>query len=327
MSHKGSEDDDLVWQIGDDTQGRSRPVAEQHVRGRSRLNANIVLIGIGLAVLALAAFWAYRWSAAQSAQATLREHITAEDQAARARDAEALLARADGADPTLTAWLQALAGSGLAAPTPDLGLAPLATAPELSFIALGDLSQVQVIRSYSDAEGAVYRYGFDQFYARRADGWQRVAPAAGYWGTVETFWGSRIAIAYTEPDRDLVVDDVGPHIERILVRLCSTEPCVAAAFPIRISLDATYSPEYVVEGGWRDGRFLSPRIAGMPADGPTRERYRRHLAGWAYLQAASGMYLDASGTPDTARLTLVGVCLGALPGERDLQACLNAGIR
>jgi len=327
MSHKGSEDDDLVWQIGDAEPGRSRPVAEQHVRGRSRLNANIVLIGVGLAVLALAAFWVYRWSTAQNAQAALREHITAEDQAARARDAEALLARAASADPALSAWLQTLAGAGLAAPTPDLGLTPTASDPELSFVTLGDVAQVQVIRTYRDADGVAYRYGYDQFYERRANGWQRMPAPDTYWGTPDTFWGSRVAIVYAGPDRDLVVDDVGPHIERVLVRLCSSLSCVAEVFPIRISLDVAYPPEYVLEGGWREGRFLSPRIAGMPVDGPTLERYRQNLTGWAYLQAASRMFLDETGAPDVDRLTLVGVCIGALPGERDLQACLDAGIR
>ncbi len=327
-SDKNNDDDDLVWQIGSDVDSARPSTTVQHVHGRSNRSFVGIVIGAAVLVVALIGFWVYRLVTAQTAQAEIRSVLQAEEQAARDRDAEAALALTVADDPDWSAWVRALAEAGLAAPAPDPGLTATDAALETTFVSLEDTTaHVRVIRTYADAQGDRFRYGFDQFYARDGTGWRRTPPSSEFWGATETFWGSRLAITFAEPDRDLVLKDLGPDIEKTLVYWCSSQPCPAEAFPIIVTLEPAYPAKYVTDGGIASGHWLSPRLAGVPVDTVSRDRYRLGLSGWIYSGVAAQTYLDASGQPDYRKIELVGVCVGAIPGARDLKACLEAGVR
>lgn len=323
-----NDDDDLIWQIGNSEPTRSTATVEQHVKARISLNLTAILIGCAGIVVALIAFWVFRWWSAQNAQAELRAVIVAEEQAARERNPSALAALSAADDAAWVDWQRALAEVGLSAPLPDPGLRASAETPEIVFVSLdGQRAHIRATRAYVASDGATFRYGADQFYQRSDGAWRRVPPSTTYWGTRETFWGSRIGIDYPAADADLIAKEVGPYIESILVRLCSTQPCPPERFPIRITLEQGYPADSVDASGLTPGRFLSPHFAGAPADARTLDWYRNGLARWVYAGFADQMYVDANGAPDPARIELIGVCLGIVPGERDLKACLEAGLR
>ncbi len=321
MSNK-NDDDDLVWQIGSVEQTGS----VQHVKGRLSVNVAWILGACAALALALIGFWVYRFWTAQTAQSEIRAVIEDEDAAARRRDADALLALSETDAPGWVAWQQALATTGASVPRPDPGLTPNAAPPEIAFVDLSEsLTRVQVTRTFTDGEGNAYRFSYDQFYRRAGDAWRRTPPPADYWGATEIFWGAHVGITYSQPDKDLIVDDVGPSVEKMLVRLCSTQPCVQEMFPIRLELRSAYAAILAIDPPL-NGVFLSPRLAGVPADSSALDRYRLNIKGWTYWTAATAMYQNESDEYDEDRITLIGVCVGALPGKRDLKACVAEGI-
>lgn len=317
-----NDDDDLVWQIGSIEQTGS----VQHVKGRLSVNVAWILGACAALALALIGFWVYRFWAAQTAQAEIRAVVVGEDEAARQRDAAGLLALSETDAPGWVAWQQALAATGAPVPRPDPGLTPSTAEPELAFVDLGDaVARVQVTRTFNDVDGNAYRFSYDQFYRRTDDAWRRTPPPADYWGATETFWGAHVGITYTQPDKALIVDDIGPSVEKMLVRLCSTQPCIQEMFPVHLELRSAYTAILAVDPPV-NGVFLSPRLAGVPADSGALDRYRLNLKGWTYWTVATAMYQNGSGDYDEERITRIGVCVGALPGKRDLKACVAEGI-
>lgn len=328
---KEQDEDDLVWEIdGTDTSRRRSTTSTtvQHVHGRSALNVRIVLIAVLALIVGLLSYWAVSQWQIYDAQESVRALIRSQDSAAFAGDVEEVRASLAADDPAWVDWILAQARAERASPLPDPDLVPQVGTPEIVFASLNlEEADVQVYRSFTDASGAVFRYRFDQRY-RRIDGqWRRVPVPASLWGVTKAFYGSRLAMQYAEANDDFVSQDLGPEIERLLVRWCSGQPCPGDSFPIRISFVTDLVPIGLTDDGLETGHFLTPRLGGYPIGEAAVERYRLRLTVWSYLEVAERLYLDAAGQPDQARIEFVGVCLRILPGDRDPLACADAGVR
>lgn len=331
MKNESNDDDDLVWEIGSgESSNRRAPTVGtvQHVRGRSSLNARLILITVGVVFVALVGYWAISQWQIYNAQEAIRALIRREDEAAYDRDVDAVRATMAGDDPVWVEWILQQVRAGQASPLPDPGLTSEPGDPETVFVTFDvEEAHVQVYRSFRDASGELFRYRFDQRYRKSEGEWKRVPIPTAYWGERMSFFGSRLALRFDSADEELLTKDIGPEIERLLVRWCSGQPCADEALPVRISFVSDLAPVGLTDATLGAGQFLTPHLAGHPIGQVAVDRFLRQLQVWSYRSVAVQTYLIDGRDPDTVRIDMVGVCLGILPGSRDPQACTAMGVR
>ncbi len=331
MKNDSNDDDDLVWEIGSgESSNRRAPTVGtvQHVHGRSSLNARLILVTVGVLLIALLAYWAVSQWQIYSAQEAIRALIRQEDAAAYARDVEGVRASLAGDDPVWEEWILQQVNAGQASPLPDPELSAQPGDPETAFISFNlQEAHVQVYRSFKDASGAPFRYRFDQRYQQVDGEWKRVPIPASYWGERMSFFGSRLALRFDAADENLLTKEIGPEAEKLLVRWCSGQPCADEALPVRISFVSDLAPIGLTDATLGAGQFLTPRLAGHPIGQVAVDRFLRQVQVWSYRGVAGRTYLTDAGEPDAARIDMVGVCLGILPGSRDPQTCIALGVR
>lgn len=331
MKQESKDEDDLVWEIGGVESSKPRTSTTstvQRIRGRFSFDARLILGAVGALFACLIGYWAVSQWQINSAQEAVRALVRQEDAAAYARDVDGVRASLASDDPAWEDWIVQQVLAGQASPLPDPGLSPQVSVPETTFLSL-DLEEahVQVYRSFKDASGATFRYRFDQRY-RQIDGeWMRVPIPADYWGERMSFFGSRLALRFDAADEDLLTKDIGPDVERLLVRFCSGQPCADEALPVRISFVSELAPVGLTDAGLGDGIFLTPHLAGHPIGANAVERFRLQLKVYGFRRIAERTYLTESGAPDAATIERIGVCLGILLGSRDPQACAAIGVR
>ena len=331
MKNDPNDDDDLIWEIGSgETSNRRAPSVGtvQHVHGRSSLNARLLLITVGIVLVGLLIYWAVSQWQIYNAQESIRALIRREDAAAYARDVDGVRASLASGDPAWEEWILQQVMAGQASPLPDPDLSAEPGEPETVFIFFNlEEAHVQVYRTFKDISGAPFRYRFDQRYQQVDGEWKRVPIPDSYWGDRLSFFGSRLALRFSAADESLLTKDIGPEIERLLVRWCSSQPCADETLPVRIGFVSDLAPVGLTEATPGDGQFLTPRLAGHPIGQVAVDRFLRKLQVWSYRGVAERTYLTDTGEPDTARIDLVGVCLGILPGSRDPQTCTAIGVR
>lgn len=331
MKQEPNDEDDLVWEIGGEESPKRRTSTTstvQRIRGRFSFDARLILGTIGILFACLIGYWAVSQGQINSAQEAVRALVRQEDAAAYARDIDGVRASLASDDPAWEDWIVQQALAGQASPLPDPELSPQVGVPETTFVSLSlEEAHVQVSRSFQDASGATFRYRFDQRY-RQIDGqWKRVPIPPAYWGERLSFFGSRLALRFDAADEDLLTRDIGPDVERLLVRFCSGQPCAEEALPVRISFVADLAPVGLTDGVLGNGTFLTPHLAGHPIGANAVERFRLQLQVYGFRRVAERTYLTESGAPDAAYIERVGVCLGIFSGSRDPQACAAIGVR
>jgi len=275
-----------------------------------------VWLKIGIpALAAMLGLWLFlNWEQNQRLKRELAQVVAVEDQAALARDTDALT---QAIDPSVsTTWLaeqirQIKDGQAAPLPIPILWPAPEAGRVQSAGMAATDTVRADVVRQFIAPDGSAVRFALPQYYRRAGNTWKRTSPPDAVWGERRERRGKYLVLKYYPVDAAFV-DDLAPYLENVLGEACAIwrEAC-----PPRLQLQLDFdrptpSSYYYVRlyhvSRLSDGpllfalmpsspsgpltgplSMLSPHAVGYPADEASADLLKRAMAVWLLAQTAN----------------------------------------
>jgi hypothetical protein len=264
--------------------------------------------------------------------------VIQEEQAALAKQPEAVLKLSDTYYPFWAEAQAQRARNGLAAPLPLPMLRPIPEAGNIrSFAAIAsDTIQVDVARRFTTPEGVPYTFALSQFY--RFDGkWWRVPAPEQFWGDKTSRSGQRITLRYYAVDEALTAELI-PYLDDVLARACANWAC-SDEFHITLNLTSAYYqsgealpslspddpllftmlpphvsrwPDYVVH-------FPSPHAAGYPVEASGKTLLKRAIAIQILFAAADRLAFVEGGQPDETGNAFFYALVARLAAHLDLD--------